>query len=233
MPYRRLPKTDAARLKALEALTDNNDVYTVAGRFIDRNSLAKAQKLYALLSDACGQHATSMRTQVRYSKRMANLQHNAMTYISHFIQVLFLAVERGEVPEDCLKEYGIKPDEKLVPYLKTAEAIMQWGTRVIQAERKRVKEGGKPILSPSIGAVATHFDVFKEKYNAQRQYKNKTAGALADIDTLRPQVDEVILDLWNQIEKHFENEPPEKKYQLCKKYGVVYYYRRHEKHLEE
>ena len=233
MPYRRLPKTDAARLKALEALTDNNEVYTVGGRFIDRTSLAKAQKLYALLSDACGQHVSSMRTQVRYSKRMTDLQHNAMTYISHFIQVLFLAVERGEIPDDQLGDYGIRPEERVVPYLKTADAIMQWGSKVIQAERNRVKAGGKPILSPPIGVVATHFDVFKEKYNAQRQYKSKTAGAKADIDALRPQVDEVILDLWNQIEKHFENEPPERRYQLCRKYGVVYYYRRHEKHLEQ
>ena len=29
MPYRRLPKTDAARLKALKTLLDNNDIYTV------------------------------------------------------------------------------------------------------------------------------------------------------------------------------------------------------------
>ena len=67
---------------------------------------------------------------------------------------------------------------------------------------------------------------------AQKQYQTKTTEALADIDAIRPQVDEVILQLWNQIEKHFENEPPETKYALCRKYGVVYYYRRHEKHLE-
>ena len=232
MPYRRLPKTDAARLKALETLTENNDVYTVGGRFIDRQLLVKAQKLYAKLSDACGQHTTSMRTQVRYSKRMADLQHNAMTFISHFLQVLFLAVERGEVKPEEVELYGINPDERVVPYLKTPETIILWGPKVIQGERNRIKRGGKPILSPPIGAVATHFDVFKAKYMAQKQYQTKTMEALADIDAIRPQVDEVILQLWNQIEKHFENEPPEKKYALCRNYGVVYYYRRHEKHLE-
>ncbi|MBO4820711.1 MAG: hypothetical protein J5548_04515 [Prevotella sp.] len=232
MPYRRLPKTDAARLKALETLTENNDVYTVGGRFIDRQLLAKAQKLYAKLSDACGQHQVSMRTQVRYSKRMVDLQHNAMTFISHFLQVLFLAVERGEVGPEEMELYGISPNERVVPYLKTPEALILWGPKVIQGEKNRIKGGGKPILSPPIGAVAAHFDVFKAKYMAQKQYQTKTTEALADIDAIRPQVDEVILQLWNQIEKHFENEPPETKYALCRKYGVVYYYRRHEKHLE-
>lgn len=232
MPYRRLPKTDASRLKALETFTENNDVYTVGGRFIDRKLLARAQMLYAKLSDACGHHRTSMRTQVKYSQRMAELQHHAMMFISHFLQVLFLAVERGEVKPEELEAYGICVKERVVPYLKTPEAIMLWGPKVIHGERNRIKAGGKPILSPPIGAVATHFEVFKKKYMTQKQYQEKTMEALADIDAIRPQVDEVILQLWNQIEKHFEKELPEKKYALCRKYGVVYYYRRHEKRLE-
>lgn len=232
MPYRRLPKTDASRLKALETLTENNDVYTVEGRFIDRELLARAQKLYASFSDVCGLHQTTMRTQVRYSKRMTDLQHNAMMFLSHFLQVLFLAVERGEVPAEEMEGYGIPTTTRVVPYLKTAESIIEWGPKVIQGERARVKKGGKPILSPPIGAVATHFDVFKAKYLAQKQYQMRTTDALADIDAMRPKVDEVILALWNQIEKHFENEPPGRRFALCRKYGVVYYYRRHEKHLE-
>ena len=232
MPYRRLPKTDASRLKALETLTENNDVYTVEGRFIDRELLARAQKLYASFSDVCGLHQTTMRTQVRYSKRMTDLQHNAMMFLSHFLQVLFLAVERGEVPAEEMEGYGIPTTTRVVPYLKTAESIIEWGPKVIQGERARVKKGGKAILSPPIGAVATHFDVFKAKYLAQKQYQMRTTDALADIDAMRPKVDEVILALWNQIEKHFENEPPERRFALCRKYGVVYYYRRHEKHLE-
>ena len=230
MPYRRLPKTDASRLKALEALTDNNEVYTVEGRFINRELLVEAQRLYAVFSDTCEQYKSCMRTQVRYSKRMGGLLHNAMTYISHFLQVLFLAIERGEVNERHLELYGIDKNCRVVPYLKTADAVMEWGTKVIEGEKARLKKGGKPVLSPPIGAVITHFDVFKNMFVAQKQYQARSAKALTDITILRPKVDSVILKLWNQIEKHFENEPPERKFDLCRKYGVVYYYRRHEKH---
>lgn len=229
MPYRRLPKTDAARLKALEALADNNEVYTVNGRFIDRGRLEQAQKLYAQLSDALCQYKLSMRTQVRYSKRMARLHHQAMVYLSHFIQVLFLAVERGEIKPLELGDYGLKLQARVVPYLKTADAVMEWAPRIIDGEKKRVKAGGKPVMSPSIGEVITHFDVFKGMYNAQKQYQSRTQGALDDISKIRPEVDEVILDIWNMVEKHFENEPPELKFDKCRDFGVVYYYRRHEK----
>ena len=43
MPYRRLPKTDSARLKALKTLLENNEIYTVRNRFIDWKLLNRAQ----------------------------------------------------------------------------------------------------------------------------------------------------------------------------------------------
>ena len=229
VPYRRLPKTDAARLKALEALADNNEVYADKGRFIDRQLVGKAQELYALMSDALCQYQLSMRTQVRYSKRMFSIHHKAMLYLSHFIQVLFFAVERGEILQEALPEYGLTVDSRVVPYLKTADAVMEWAPRIIQGEKVRVKNGGKPILSPSIGEVTTHFDVFKGMYDAQKQYQARTQGALDDISKLRPEVDGLILNAWNIIEKQFEDQPPETKFDLCRQFGVVYYYRRHEK----
>lgn len=213
----------------MEALTDNNEVYTVEGRFIDREMLAEAQRLYAAFSDTCEQYKSCMRTQVRYSKRMGALQHNAMTYVSHFLQVLFLAIDRGEVNENFLELYGLTKNCRVVPYLKTADAVMEWGPKVIEGEKARLKKGGKPVLTPPIGVVSTHFDVFKNMYAAQKQYQTRSAKALADISIMRPKIDRLILKLWNQIEKHFENEPPECKYDLCRKFGVVYYYRRHEK----
>ena len=50
-------------------------------------------------------------------------------------------------------------------------------------------------------------------------------------ETVKPEVDAVLLDLWNQIEAYFASEPPEVRYAECRKLGVVYYYRRKEPHL--
>ena len=231
MPYRRLPKTDASRLQALRALTDSNASYTVEARFLDRSMIAEARQLCERLSQALEQYQLCMRTQVRYARRIAGLQHQAMMYLSHFLQVLFLAIERGEISRDILPMYGLEPGATAVPYLKTSEAVMEWAPKVIAGEKSRVKKGGKPVLTPPIGAVVTHFDVFKGMYDSQRQYQMRTKAALADISSLRTRIDEVILCLWNQIEQHYENEPPETRYTQCRRYGIVYYYRRHEPHI--
>ena len=44
-------------------------------------------------------------------------------------------------------------------------------------------------------------------------------------------IDDTILELWNQIEAHYADLPPETRFNACRKLGVIYYYRRHEPHI--
>ena len=114
---------------------------------------------------------------------------------------------------------------------QTADGLVEWGKRVLEGEKARIKKGGRPIYNPTIGMVSTHWDIFKNIYEQQKSLQNRTQKALDDIQKLRPEIDEILLDLWNQIEKHFEKEPPEMRFEACRKFGVIYYYRRNEKHL--
>ena len=66
MPYRRLPKTDAARLKALKTLLDNNDIYTVRNRFVDWKTLNRVQPAYDKLFTVCQQYRIRLQAQSRY-----------------------------------------------------------------------------------------------------------------------------------------------------------------------
>ena len=54
---------------------------------------------------------------------------------------------------------------------------------------------------------------------------------MANIQALRPEIDDTILELWNQIEAHYADLPPETRFNACRKLGVIYYYRRHEPHI--
>lgn len=230
MPYRRLPKTDSARLKALKTLLDNNDIYTVRNRFIDWKTINRAQPIYDKLLTAVSQYKMNQAAQVRNSARVVAPQRKATMYVSHFLQVLFMTVERGELRKSNLKLYGLDENTTTLPNIKTAEGLLHWGKLATEGERQRLKKGGRPIYNPSIGMVSTHFDIFKNAYEQQQRFQQRTAQSLKELQKLRPEADEVLLDLWNQIEKHFENEPPETRFKECRKYGVIYYYRRHEPH---
>ena len=204
MPYRRLPKTDAARLKALKTLLDNNEIYTVRNRFIDWQTLNKAQPAYDRLLTACEQYRLTMAAQIRNRNKMERSMQLAQVYLSHFIRVLLMSVERGEIKKQNLALYGLSVEEPGVPNMVSIKALTEWGRKIVEGETARLKKGGRPIYNPSIGMVNTHYDIFLTASNQQQELQNKTKRAAADVDRLRPEVDEILLDLWNQIEKHFE-----------------------------
>lgn len=229
MPYRRLPKTDAARLRALSTLLNNSDIYMARNRFIDWKTINRARPAYDRLYTACEQYKLCITTQARHSARIGKLQRNALMYISHFLQVLFMSVERGEIKKASLRLYGLDETATALPYMKTAESLLEWGRRIIAGEKARIKNGGRAIYNPTIGMVSTHYDIFRDIYEQLKNIQSRTSRANSAIQAMRAEVDDILLDLWNQIERHYESEPPEVRYQECRKLGVVYYNRKGDK----
>ena len=159
MPYRRLPKTDAARLKALKMLLENESVYAARNRFIDWSVINRARPAYDRLLTAAQQYRTSLTAQARQTGKIDRVQRNAVMYVSHFLQVLFMCVERGEIKKSALKLYGLSEHATALPNLKTQEGLAEYGKRVIEGEKERIKQGGRPIYNPTIGMVSTHYDL--------------------------------------------------------------------------
>lgn len=228
MPYRRFPKTDSARIRALGTLLDYNSRHSVEGRFIDWKTVADVRTVYGKLSTAVQQRKADGAALQRFNASMGKLQHNATLYVSHFLQVLFMCVQRGEIRASQLQLYGLKSANLAVPNIKTVNGLLSWGKKTEAGEKARIAKGGRPIYNPSIGMVATHCDIFNEACQKQKLLVARVERDLKELEKLREQADEVILSLWNQIESHFASLPPEKRFDECRKYGVIYYYRRGE-----
>lgn len=96
MPYRRLPNTDKSRLKALSTLLENNELYTVRDRFIDWKDINKAKTAYDKLLTLVNQYEIDKKAQSRGKGRIDKLQRNAVLYMSHFMQVLRMSIERAK-----------------------------------------------------------------------------------------------------------------------------------------
>ena len=127
MPYRRLPKTDKSRLAALKTLLDNNNIYTARDRFIDWKDINNARTCYDRLLTLVNQYDMDKQAQSRGRLRLNPLQRNATMYLSHFMQVFKMCVERGESDEDTarrevLEEAGIRI--KIIPGFKCSSEYM-------------------------------------------------------------------------------------------------------------
>ncbi|MCD8309979.1 MAG: hypothetical protein LUB83_01985 [Prevotellaceae bacterium] len=233
MPYRRLPNTDQARIRALKTVLDKVDIYNMYNSLVSFETLRAAQNFLTKFEAA---HSYYMECFGRQSKAGGKHHANVRTarlYISHFIQVLNLAAIRSEVRMSQKALYGLDVKSNTVPDLSTESALAEWGKRVIDGESKRTAQGGLPIYNPSIAKVKVHYDIFMESYGRQRNYQALTARSLEELAAMRAQADALILEIWNQVEAHFGQVLPlKKRLDLCREYGVVYYYRTGEKPLE-
>lgn len=231
MPYRRLPKTDTARLKALRTILDDDDVYTVDNRIIDWKTLNKVQPAYDHLYAANQQYISCLAKRMQKVSKVSKLKKNAELFLRHFVMVLYMSVERGEIKKSDLPLYGLTPEESILKNFKSADYLAHIGASIIAGEKKRIDKGGLPIYNPSIAKVAVHYDLFNDAYQDKAMYQKCADEALVGVVKSRVEADGVILDIWDMVEKSFEGLPPEQRYDECRKYGVVYYYRRKEPHV--
>lgn len=231
MPYRRLPNTDKSRLSALKTLLDNNDIYMARDRFLEWKDINQARTCYDKLLTAVTQYEVDKKAQWRSGTKIDQLQKKAYMYESHFMQVLLMAVTRGEIKRSNLKLYGLEETATMIPVDNSIGSITEWGPKIISGEKNRVKKGGRPIYNPTIGMVETHFDIFKEAYDKQKTLQKRTGEMEQRLKEMRPEIDELILRIWDQIEVHFSEEGKLviDRVADCERFGIRYYMRRKEK----
>ena len=231
MPYRRLPNTDQARLRALRTAIQRADKQEFAEQVVTLKTTHEAKTYLSVFEKQLIQYQHTLENQVSANKRYQQIVHNARLYISHFIQVLNLAVIRGDIKKDHKLFYQLDPNVHTVPDLTTEAALIQWGKYIIDGENERVRNGGLPIYNPAIAKVQVHYEVFKAYKSTQKIHQSSTNRSWEELVSLREKGDAIILDIWNQVEAKFKDERPFSRLQKCQQYGLIYYYRKGEKEL--
>ena len=234
MPYRRLPNTDQARIRALKAVVVKGDIYNVYDLAVSLKTLTDARNFLMKFEAAQAYYTECFERQSKAGRKHQSNVKIARLYISHFIQVLNLAVIRSEVRTAHKEYYGLDMKNHNVPDLSTEAALAEWGRKIVDGENRRISQGGIPIYNPTIAKVRVHYDIFMDSYEKQKNFQILTARSLEALSSMRPEADGLILDIWNQVEEKFgEVVPHEKRLDLCRDYGIVYYYRSGEKSKDE
>lgn len=228
MPYRRLPNTDQARLRALRIAIQQCDKQNFGDLIVTYKTIHEAKTYLGIFEKQLIQYQQTLESQVSANKRYQQIVHNARLYISHFIQVFNLSVIRGDIKKDHKLFYQLDPNVHIVPDLSTEASLLHWGKCIIDGENERIRNGGLPIYNPAIAKVKVHYEVFKEYKTTQKIHQNTTNRNWEELVSLRQKGDEVILDIWNQVELKFRNEKPYSRLMKCQSFGLVYYYRKGE-----
>ena len=230
MPYRRLPNTDQARIRALKAVVAKGDVCDIYDLAVSLNTLSKARSFLTRFEAAHTYYVECFERQAKAGRKHLANAKTARLYVSHFIQVLNLAVIRAEIRVQHKEYYGLDSHSNNVPDLLSDASLAEWGKKIIEGENRRISQGGIPIYNPAIAKVRVYYDIFMESYERQKNYQRLTNRSLEALSNMRTEADSLILDIWNQVEtKYGSISPDEKRLDLCRSYGLVYYYRTGEK----
>ena len=225
MPYRRLPKTDQARIRALKAAVESSTQNGVYTNVLSHNTYHRAKDFLERFSREVSVYhrCVSEQSSKKGNKEYDAALKKARMYVSHFIQVLSMSIMRGEIARNKRSYYGLPEDEDTIPNLFSESSVLEWGIKVMEGERRRQGEGGVPIYNPTMGRVSVVFEIFRGMYERQQTLQQRTNDALRNISDMRFEADEIIFDAWGEIEKTFSTFQGEERLKKCAEYGVIYY----------
>jgi hypothetical protein len=228
MPYRRLPNTDAARLKALQTAYDMGREYPPFKLAFSQNAFQKVQSFVPSFEKVISESKQAYDNQVDKNKEYLRTIKKAKLYISHFIQVVNMAIMRGELPVSERNFFKLDEDDKKAPVLNTEQEVIEWGQKIIDGEEIRKAKGRGPITNPTIAVVRVRYEQFMDAYKFQKTLQKNYHRALEKLAEIRSTADEIILQVWNEVEDHYRDLSDEDKRKKSEEYGLTYVFRRNE-----
>lgn len=228
MPYRRLPNTDAARIRAMKVALEKGKELPPHKMAFSAKTLVRLQKFLPQFEHAINLQRQSVTSQNKESNNYNEVERKARIYLTHFIRVMNMAIFRGDLPVETRAFYGLATNEANVPSLNTDNELISWGRRIIEGEEFRIKKGGNPITNPTIAVVKVRFEQFLDALNHNQTLNKKTHDYARKSNELRKEADDVILAIWNEVEGSFSNLSEEARRKECEVYGLIYFFRKGE-----
>ena len=225
MPYRRLPNTDQARLRALKTAQDKGARTGLNDLAFSAKLLFDVEVFVPQFEQAIRQYQFSKERQANFGKKLTENFRMARMYLSHFLQVVNMAIARGELKPNVRTYYGLSEEDKALPEINTEQQLIQWGEKVINGEEERMGQGGSRVFNPTIAMVKVHFEKFLDNYHIHKDLVKTSQRMQEKVAQERDTADALILSIWNEVESFFNHLEPENKRKRSAEYGVVYIFR--------
>ncbi|AHW62027.1 hypothetical protein FH5T_13580 [Draconibacterium orientale] len=148
--------------------------------------------------------------------------------VSHFFQVFNLAVERGVFSASDRLYYGLNANQSELPKLSTEQDLTTWALNLIMGEQKRTQQTDPeaadpvPMSNPSAAEVQTELMRYNELSSAQSAEKQAFDAENKDVLDMLPEIDELIRDIYDEVEFYYRKETPPNRRKLAREWGVSY-----------
>ena len=222
MPTRTTPRSDDNRSNALMTCSVKAQNTPPAEWII---TTAQNNDLNAILSpwrNARISAATALQNQTNATAAAVAARVACIRIISHYIQVLNFAIERGEIPASVRAFYTLPVSHAEVPVITTTADALLWATKLSDGEASRVSAGGPAMAWPAIAQVNAAAALCASTDATQTTRKSAYDALQEAIGDMRPAVDTLIKNLWDTIEFNLRDEDLPSLRRKAREWGVIY-----------
>ena len=216
------PETALQRLQALEAAKNKADVTAPASRAFSDATLARLLLFLPLFRLEVQQMGSALSAQSAATVLAEKAKAKLKKFISHFFQVFNLGVSREIYAAAERAFFNIDVNSENMPRLVTEQEIGTWGQRVVTGDAARVAAGGAPMSNPSAADVQAEHTAYTAAQGDQSTKKDTFDHEQEDVETISEEADDLIADIWDEVEFTFRKDSPPSKRRKAREYGVVY-----------
>ncbi|PLX00374.1 MAG: hypothetical protein C0594_15770 [Marinilabiliales bacterium] len=143
-------------------------------------------------------------------------------HVKHFIKVFNFAVERSVYSPGERSYFGIDVNTENVPYIKGEAETIIWVKKIITGEKRRVDSGSVKMQNPSADEIQELFEKYQNHQKEEKVLEQKYSQTFNDISILINEADEIIKDIWDEVEFFYRKEDIQSKITQAAKYGLIY-----------
>lgn len=201
MPFRQLPATDATRSQALTSGLKKSSNVTGTARLISADTAARLVAFVPNWEKEITERADALGEQTSATTALDLAGDKLRTTLSHFIQVFQFGVARGVFSPSGRAVYDLSVNEETVPSLTAEADLLLWADRVIKGDPRRVTNFSEPAMAmPSAADVAAALADYNAELTLQTAAKDSLESEQSDVNLLRPEADQLIRDVWDEVE---------------------------------
>jgi hypothetical protein len=223
MPFRQLPASDPTRSQALGAGLKKSAAVTEAACLISADTAARLTAFVPRWDKEVTERADALGRQTSITTALNLAGGELRMTVSHFIQVYQLGVARGIFSPSGRAVYDLSVNEETVPSLASEADLLLWADRIIKGDARRVANFSEPAMAmPSAADVSAALATYETELNLQTAAKDSLESEQSDVNKLRPEADQLIRDVWDEVEfalRQFESSTLRRR---AREWGVYY-----------
>ena len=222
MPYRKIPNTDTGRLEALRAIHTKANNTPQENLAISAENFNKLKIFLPIFQKEIEERGTALSVQSEATTQRMAAEEKCRLFVSHFYQVFNLCVAREKYKVSERAYFQLDINQESLPDIRTSESLCTWAENIISGDPKRVAAGSAEMINPSRAEVETVYNEYVTKLNVQSTKKDAYEKEQKDVENLRVEADDLIRDIWDEIEFKFRKDEPSAMRRKAKQYGVIY-----------